>query len=143
MTGLAVTFADPERAMIDRLVAAFAGRPEVYKPATITTNFPAAVLAGDVTHVQVELEAGNPDDYPATERAQVRLTCYSAPGKRSHAKNLASLAQALAISHPGGADVLGVLPAGVGRSSVVEDPDTGNLMVWLLVRVALKPVAVA
>lgn len=138
MTGLAVTFPDPEVAVIDYLTAAFVARPEVYKPATITTAFPAVALAANATHLQVELEVGAADDYPITERAQVRVTAYSAPGKRSNAKDLAGLTLALLASHPGSAGVLGVTIQ-TGRSDVVKDPDTGNLMVWLLARVALKP----
>lgn len=142
MTGVAAIFPDPEKAVIDYLTASFAGRPEVYKPATITTDFPAVALAANATHLQVELEAGDPDDYPVTEWAQTRLTAYSAPGKRSHAKDLAGLVQALMASHPGSASILSVTVP-TGRSGVIVDPDTKNLMVWLLARVALKPSVLA
>lgn len=142
MTGLAVTFPDPEKVVIDYLASAFAPRSELYKPATITTDFPAVVLAANATHLQVELEVGNADDYPVTERAQVRVTAYAAPGKRTNAKALASLTLALLASHPGSSNVLGVTIR-TGRSDVVADADTGNLMVWLLARVALKPSVLA
>lgn len=138
MTGIAVTFPDPEKVVIDYLVARFAGRPEAYKPATITSAFPTVALAGDSTHLQVELEVGDPEDYPVTEWAQVRLTGYAAPGKRSNAKGVAGLTLALVASHPGSASILAT-QIRTGRSNVIKDPDTGNLMVWLLARVALKP----
>lgn len=135
-----VTFPDPEAAVINALKAAYLPRVETYKPATITTDFPAAVLM-TTTHLQVELEVGNADDYPITERAQVRVTCYAAPGKRTDAKRLASLTQGLAYGLVGGSilgcDVL------IGRSDVVTDPDTKNLMCWFLARVNLKATLLA
>lgn len=134
---LAVTFADPEVVEIDYLKAAFLPRSESYKPATITTAFPATALT-TTTHVQVELELGGADDYPVTERAQVRVTCYAAPGKRTDAKRLASLTQALVASQPGSASVAGAKIL-VGRSNVITDPDTKNLMVWFLARVNMLP----
>lgn len=133
----ATTFGDPERLTIDYLTDAFDGRVEAYAPGTITSAFPAAALTGDGTHLQVELEASEGDDYPATERAQVRVTAYAA--KRTNAKALASLAHALLLAHPGSAAIVGTSPI-LGRSSVIEDPATKNLMVWFLARVNLKPV---
>lgn len=136
-----VIFADPEAALINHLKAQFATRAESYKPATVTSAFPTAALV-NATHVQVELEVGNADDYPIAERAQVRVTCYAAPGMRSDVKRLASLAQALVYSHPGDADVAGCSIL-VGRSDVVTDPDTKNLMVWFLARVNTKATLLA
>jgi hypothetical protein len=136
-----VIFGDPEALLINHLKAEFTPRPETYKPATITTAFPAAALTTQ-THVQVELEAGNASDYPITERAQVRVTCYAAPGKRTDVKRLASLAQALVYSYPGDADVAGCSII-AGRSDVITDPDTKNLMVWFLARVNLKATLLA
>lgn len=141
MTGPRVTFGDPERLGIDYLKAQFLPRLESYKPATITDTFPAAALT-TATHVQVELELGNAADYPVTERAQVRFTCYAGPGKRTNVKALASLTQALICSHPGSSSIAGTRIL-VGRSSVITDPDTGNLMCWFLVRVNLKAIPLA
>ena len=137
MSSLAVTFADPEALEIDYLKARFATRSESYKPATITTAFPATTLTA-TTHVQVELELGGADDYPITERAQVRVTCYAAPGKRSDVKALASLTQALIANQPGSASIAGTKIL-VGRSNVITDPDTKNLMAWFLARVNMLP----
>jgi hypothetical protein len=136
MTKPLVTFGDPERLVIDYLKAAFAPRAEAYKPATVTDSFPTAALTTQ-THVQVELEHGNVDDYPATERAQVRVTCYAGPGKRTTVKSLASLAQGLLYTHPGDGSVAGTVPL-LGRSDVITDPTTKNLMVWFSFRVNLK-----
>lgn len=136
----ATIFGDPEKLLIDHLAAQFAPRSEVYKPTTITSDAANTTLTGNVTHLQVDLEAANADDYPVTERAQVRVTCYAAPGKRTNAKALASLAHALTYAHAGNASLAGIRPS-AGRSSVVTDPDTGNLMVWFLARVNLKPIA--
>lgn len=143
-----VTFGDPEAAVINALKAAFAPRAETYKPATITTAFPAAALT-TATHVQVELEVGNAADYPIVERAQVRVTCYgpsvhsSSSGRnaRTEIKALASLTQGLLYTYAGG-DVAGV-DILIGRSDVVTDPDTKNLMVWFLARVNLKATLLA
>lgn len=135
-----VTFPDPEAIVIAALKAAFSPRTEIYKPTTITTAFPAGPLASS-THIQVELEVGNADDYPITERAQVRVISYAPPGSRSDAKRLASLTQGLLYTYSGGAvagvDIL------IGRSDVVTDPDTQNQMVWFLARVNLKATVLA
>lgn len=142
MTKPRVTFADPEKLGIDYLKAQFTPRAEAYKPTTITPAFPAVTLTGNVTHVQVELELGGADDYPVTERAQVRFTCYAAPGRRDNVKALASLTQALIYSHPGDSDVAGALIL-IGRSNVIVDPNTKNLMVWFLARLNLKATVLA
>lgn len=134
-----VVFPDPEAALIDYYVTAFAGRVEPYKPTTITTGFPASTAT---YHLQVELEAGNADDYPVTERAQVRVNCWAPAGKRSDVKSLASLAQGLAYAHPGSSTVIGCSIPG-GRSDVITDPDTKRLMCWFLVRVDLKATLLA
>jgi hypothetical protein len=134
-----VTFPDPEAAVINALKAAFLPRAEAYKPATITTSFPAALTSS--THIQVELEVGNADDYPIAERAQVRVTCYASKDHRTNVKALASLAQGLVYGLSGGSiagvDIL------VGRSDVITDPDTKNLMCWFLARVNLKAIVLA
>jgi hypothetical protein len=135
-----VVFADPEAAVVTYLAAAYAGRVELYKPTTVTTSYPSTKLT--TYHLQVELEVGNADDYPISERAQVRVTCHAPPGKRSNIKDLASLTQGLLYTHPGDSDVAGVFIQG-GRSDVSTDPATGNLMVWLLARVVLKATPVA
>lgn len=141
MTKVGVTFGDPESLEIDYLTSAFAGRAEQYKAATVTPNFPATALT-TTTHVQVELEAGGAADYPIAERAQVRFTCYAPPGKRTWAKGLASLTQGLVFSQPSGGGVQGVRML-IGRSDVVTDPDTKNLMVWFLAEITLAPTALA
>jgi hypothetical protein len=128
---VAAIFPDPEAALVDHLKTALT--------ATVSTTFPQTAIT--TPHVQVELEAGNDDDYPVTERAQVRITCHAPPGKRTDVKALASLARAHAVTLRS-ADVSGVFPAG-GRSSVITDPDTRNLMVWFLVRVDLKATLLA
>ena len=136
-----VTFPDPEAAVASRLTAAFAPRAETYKPTTITVNFPTTALTTQ-THVQVELEAGGVQDYPVTEKAQVRVTCYAGPGKRTNVKALASLTQGLLCSWEGDDEVYNVTPL-IGRSDVITDPTTKNLMVWFTVRVDLKATVLA
>lgn len=136
MTKPLVTFTDPEKKLIDYFTTAFAARSEAYKPATITTDFPTAALT-TATHLQVELEAGSADDYPITERAQVRVTAYAGPAKRTNVKALASLALGLAGIYSGDSAVAGTKIL-TGRSDVSTDPTTKNLMVWFLVRVNLK-----
>lgn len=136
-----VTFGDAERLGKTILVAAFEPRPESYKPATISPDFPTAKLT-TATHVQVELDGSSTADYPVTERDLVRVTCYAGPGKRDNVKALASLTMALLYSYPGDAAVAGVTIPG-GRSAVIKDPDTGNLMVWFLARLSLTPATLA
>ena len=135
-----VTFADPE-SLVTWLAAQFVPRVETYKPATISVKFPAAALLG-TTHLQVELESESVADYPVLTRAQVRVTAYAAPGKRSDVKRLASLAQGILLAHPGSADIAGIFPL-IGRSDVIEDPTTKNLMCWFLVRVDIKATQLA
>ena len=136
-----VTFPDPESAVVSRLTTAFTGRPETYKPATITVNFPTTALT-TATHLQVEAESGGAADWPVTERAQVRVTCYAGPGKRANVKALASLTQGLLLSWLGDDEVAGIVPL-IGRSNVITDPTTKNLMVWFTVRVDLKATLLA
>lgn len=136
-----VTFADPESVVRTYLLAAFAGRSEVYKPATITNAFPTAALTNDATHVQVELDGAGVDDYPVTERATVRVTCYAAPTKPSNAKNLASLTQGLLYAFAGNADAHGIDPL-TGRIKTA-DPTTKNQMVSFTVRVNMRATQLA
>ena len=134
-----VTFPDPEAAVIAYLKTALAARPEDYAAATVSTGFPAT---GATYHVQVELELGNADDYPVTERAQVRVNCWAPAGKRSDVKDLASLVAGLMFAHPGDSEVAGVtIPT--GRSAVTTDPDTKRPMCWFLARVNLKATLLA
>ena len=128
---------DPEAAMINYLKAQMTARMEPYRALTVTPKFPDSSAT---YHVQVELEAGNTDDYPATERSQVRFTCWAPAGRRSDVKDLAALTQALVLTFPGSATVAGTSSLG-GRSDVSEDPDTQRLMCWFLARVNLLPVA--
>jgi hypothetical protein len=135
-----VEFADPEvrgRGLLRRRVHR---QPRHRGPGAITTAPPATRLAD--THLQVELDGSFVGDYPATERATVRVNCYAPPGRRSDVKALASIAQGLLSIHPGDAAVFGTLPL-VGRSSVITDPDTKNLMVWFTFRVNLRPIPVS
>lgn len=135
-----VTFTDPE-ALVTYLTSTFAARVETYKPATISVKFPDAALA-TTTHLQVELETSNTTDFPILERAQVRVTAYAGPGKRTNVKALASLTQGLLLAHPGSAGIAGIFPL-IGRSDVIEDPTTKNLMCWFLVRVDLTATQLA
>lgn len=138
-----VTFGDPESLMRSYLVAEFAARGEAWKPATITTAFPTSALSKpNGTHVQIEAEVGNVEDFPVTERAQVRFTCYAAPGERTIVKQLASLTQGLVLSHPGDSVVVGTRPQ-IGRSDVVTDPATKNLMCWFTAWIDLKATQLA
>jgi hypothetical protein len=130
----AVTFVDPESALVDMLKAAFVGRSEPYRANTISTSYPASSLTS-TRHIQVELENGDVSDYPVTERVQVRFTCHAPSGKRSDVKNLASLTMALVATLPVD-DSAGCFIRG-GRSAVSTDPDTKNLMCWFLAEVPL------
>lgn len=129
-----VTFPDPEAAVA--LYLRGLGIAD-----TVETRFPTVALTGDATHLQVELEAGGIADYPVTERAQVRVTAYTAPGQRSAVKDLASLAHGH-VCRLQSADVAGVAPR-IGRSDVITDPTTKNLMCWFVVRVDLKATVLA
>ena len=142
-----VTFGSPEAAVIVPLRAVYVGRPEAYiPPATYTidgrviqavsTSYPSWSLTGNETAVQVELEVGDTSDYPVTERARVRVNCNAAKGHRTNVLDLASLTLGLA-SRIQSAEVAGVRVL-QGRSDVIEDPDTGNLMCWFAIGVDLK-----
>lgn len=132
-----VTFADPEAVAKAALTAGFAARSEVFKPATITNAFPTTALAGDVTHLQVEMDGTPGGDYPIVERVTVRVTAYSAPGKQTHAKDLASLAEGLLYVFPGNTQVTSFVPL-TGRLKTV-DPDTKNNLVSFTVRANMRP----
>jgi hypothetical protein len=142
VTSPRVTFGDAERLLIDYLTAQYAPRAEAYKPTTIATDFPTVALAGNATHLQVELEASVMTGYPVAERAQVRITCWAAPTKRTNVKALASLTGALLYAHPGSSSIAGTSPL-IGRSSVSTDDTTKNVAVWFLARVNLKATLLA
>lgn len=135
-----VTFAVPDTAMRNYLRPLCVARPETYAPNTVTDAFPLTGFTG--THLQVELEAGSTDDYPVTERSQVRFTIWAPAGKRTDCLNAASLVMALVYAHPGDTDVAGTQVL-IGRSDVIVDPDTKNLMVWFLARVNLTATPLA
>ena len=135
-----VEFADPEVAIRTYLDGAFTGLLAARKPTTIAQTPPSSAL-GTASHVQVELDGSFVGDYPATDRATIRVNCVTGSGKRSDVKALASLVQGLVSIHPGDDDVYGTYPL-VGRSSVITDPATKNLMVWFTFRVNLRPHAV-
>lgn len=140
-----VTFADPEASIGEYLETALAARSEPFTDnVTVSAFFPTVALTKIPlrTHVQVELESGNADDYPVTERCQVRFTCYAPPNARTTAKDLASLVQGLVLTHPGDADIHGTRPQ-LGRSSVITDPATKNLMVWFTAWVDLQATQLA
>lgn len=129
MTTVPVVMADPEILCVDLL-------DEKFDDVTASTSYPSTKLAATVAHLQIDLETGSVDDYPVTERAQVRVTAHTGPGRRTDVKRLADDARSELLSWPGNADAAGISPAG-GRSGVSTDPDTGNLMCWFLVRVNL------
>lgn len=133
-----VMFPDPEAVARTYLIAEFAARGEAYKPATVTNAFPTAALTGNTTHVQVELDGGFTDDYPVTERATLRVTCYSAPTSQTNAKNLASLTQGLLYTFPGSSEAHGTYPL-TGRLKTV-DPTTRNNIVSFTIRINLKAI---
>ena len=124
----AVIVSDPEREVVTVLAAALG-------PGVAFTAYPSSKIAPGALWVQVELEGGNVADYPITERAQVRITCHAA--QRTAVKAHADTVRRHLATFPGSSTVAGIHPV-TGRSGVSTDPDTGNLMCWLLVRVDLK-----
>lgn len=135
-----LTFGDPEAAIRAYLDAAFVGSLADRKPSKIATDPPSAPL-GEATHVQVELD-GTPSTADLLDRPTIRLNVSAGPGRRTAVKALASLVQGLVAAHPGDDLVLATRRL-VGRSAVVTDPATKNLMVWMTFRVTLKPTKVA
>jgi hypothetical protein len=124
-----VDLPDAERQVIDVLLAAGHG--------TVKTDYPSERLTSTDYWLQVDQEPADSTDYPVLERAQVRITAHVAPGRRTAVKAHASDALADLCSFPGNSSVSGIFPR-AGRSDVSADPDTGNLMCWVLVRVDLK-----
>ncbi len=134
-----VTFPDAERALLGFLGPLWAARSEPFKPATRSNKFPSAALAGNATHLQVELDGTPLVEYPATERATVRFTFWSAPSSQDNAKQGASITQALIATHPGDDDVWSTRIL-TGRLKGVDD-DTRNNFVSFTARVSLRPTA--
>ena len=135
-----VRFGDPERAVIDYYAAAYAGAIAASAPSKIDSAAPPAALSTG-WWLQVELD-GTPDGSGWVESPTVRVNCHTPPGKRSDAKANASLAHGLLRIHPGDDLVFGTVPL-VGRSQVITDPATKNLMVWFTFRVNLRPTPVS
>lgn len=129
---IGVQLPDPERELIAILTAALGA-------GIASTDYPSTSLAVNVKRVQVDLEGGDVDDYPVTERAQVRVTCHvgkATASQRTVVKDLADDCRRHLVTNRT-ANVAGIVPLG-GRSGVSTDPTTGNVMCWFLVRVDLK-----
>lgn len=125
------TFTDPEAAVKAALTAAYVGRDDI--PTSISTTFPTVVPKGTRV-IQLDFEGDNADDYPVSARATVRVVVHANKGDRTLVKDSANTARSLLA----GSVLDGVaafFPA--GRSAVVPDPDTGNLMCWFRCRVDL------
>jgi hypothetical protein len=123
-----VDLPDAERKVIDALEAA--------GYATVKTDYPSTSLASNEEWLQVDLENSDTSAYPVAERAQVRVTAHLAYGRRTAVKELAGNVLADLYTYAD-ADVAGIVPIS-GRSAVSIDPDTRNVMCWVLVRVDLK-----
>jgi hypothetical protein len=136
-----VTFPAPDKAVRDYLRPLLVARSETYAPNTVTASFPAGTLTAG-THLQVELEGGNADGYPVTERGQVRFTLWAPKGRPSDALDAASLVMAYVYALEGVASVAGTKVL-LGRSDVVTDPDTGYEMCWFLARVDMLATALS
>jgi hypothetical protein len=104
--------------------------------ASVSTDYPSARLGSTATHIQVDLEASNTDDFPVTERAQVRVVVHASEGRRGAVKAIAAEVLADLYSFTGNAGIAGIVPLS-GRSAISSDPTTRNVMCWVLVRVDL------
>jgi hypothetical protein len=124
-----VDLPDAELEVIDILEAA--------GHAIVKTDFPSERLTGTDYWLQVDQEPADSSDYPVLERATVRVVAHAAPGRRTAVKRHASDALADLTSFAGNANVSGIFPR-AGRSDVSADPDTKNVMCWVLVRVDLR-----
>jgi hypothetical protein len=139
-----VVHGDDERGLIDRLTTLWAAIDEDYTPAHIGVEIPVTLT--DTTQLQVQHETSPPDDYPARERAQTRITCWAPEDHRGQVKNLASRTLGLltAMTPDAAGPVttevqrIGSVRVILGRSRVVQDPDTKNLAIWFLVRTSLR-----
>ncbi|QLQ11180.1 MAG: hypothetical protein HZY75_13355 [Nocardioidaceae bacterium] len=133
-----VEFGDPETLLRSYLEAVLADETPV---PSVSTEFPDQ-LRDNQRRVQIQLETSDAADWPVTERAQVRVTVHAPSTRRSEVKSLASRVQGHLYRHPGSAELAACIPM-LGRSSVVTDPTTHNLMVWFLCRAILKPIPVS
>lgn len=131
---VAVTFADPEALAKSYFESVLVGRAEAYAADTVSNKFPKVALAGDATHLQVEVD-GTPTlgaTYPVTKRTTLRVTAYSSPTNQNNAKDLHDLALALLAAHPGNADVVAFVP--LTGDLKTTDPATGNNLVSFTMR---------
>jgi hypothetical protein len=124
-----VDLPDAEREVVDILLAA--------GHAIVKTDFPDEKLTGTDYWLQVDQEPADASNYPVLERAPVRVVAHAAPGRRTAVKQYAAEALADLTSFAGNANVSGIFPR-AGRSDVSIDPDTRNVMCWVLVRVDLR-----
>jgi hypothetical protein len=104
--------------------------------ASVSTDYPSTRLSSTAVHIQVDLESSNTDDFPVTERAQVRVVVHAGEGRRGAVKAKAAEVLADLYSFTGNADIAGIVPLS-GRSAISSDPTTRNVMCWVLVRVDL------
>lgn len=130
-----ITYADPERAVVDILSAVFGEEAavDVWWPASSTEQPPA------LPFVQVGWDGTPVDNYPVSEHATVRVTYWTAKGRYTAAKAGASRARGELLAYAGGDDVWNIQP-GAGRSPGT-DPDTGLPFCSFTVIVHTRPTA--
>lgn len=105
-----------------------------WEPLSIKTEFPAKPIVKGAYRVQLDFEGDAADDYPVTARANVRVTVHANALDRTLVKTAADTCRSL-LKSGRIAGAAGFVPS--GRSAISNDPDTGNLMCWFLVRVDL------
>lgn len=122
---------DGERLALDYLKAALTGRGET---ATVGIGVPGGWTTESGDHVQIGLDGTPVVEYPVLWRTTLRVTAWSP--STTEAKRLASLCEALLLSHPGSPGWSGCLP-GTGVLPT-DDPDTGAALASITVRQKLR-----
>lgn len=125
---VAYVFADPERAVVDRLDAQLAEPVGTFYPRS-------SMEAPVVPFVQVGWDGTPSVRYPVTQRATVRVTVWHT--QPTAAKALAARVQALMLSWLGDDDVWAV--QALTGPLPTRDPTTGHILVSATYRVSVRP----
>lgn len=131
-------FADAEAAVVDYLGAVLEldeGHYGVWFPKSSTELPPA------LPYYQVGFDGTPTDAYPVAENATVRVTVWTAKGKRTDAKTGAARARGFLLAHPGDDRVWNVRP-GTGRLAGT-DPNTLLEYCTFTVLAATRPTVIA
>lgn len=131
MSKPAVTYPDPERAVVDRLTAWLAAEGE---SVTVAVGVPDTWTPASLPHLSVAWDGTPLHRHPVAEMPTIRVTAWSA--SPTTAKRLAHLALGLLCAHTGDATIGAVTR--LAGPQPARDEATRAELAWFTVRVTVR-----